>query len=120
MAAKLYKVVLALFLALAVSWQGASAASLNGSPAAQVARKCCAAGCRNCSNTACCKASTDSAYPIAPASVAFQVHLEPFISDVIVLPGFDAVAEAKPWPQNFLAASPCAIPLFQRNCSYLI
>jgi hypothetical protein len=123
MTLRLAKAALVLMLGFVLVWQGIPKASAgNGPMASHASCKCCVNGCGKCSTPVCCTKPVENHDPFAPASLPTpspnEWHaLAASASSWLTLPAL-SVDE---FPSRF-ASSPSltAVPLFQRDCCYLI
>src|SRR5258706_4874602 len=118
------KMAVVLLLGLVLALQGVFAVSARTSAGATVAQKsCCCIGCDNkhCATPACCvKRDTPSA-PVAPASLpsTSQNEFHALAVSFVSLLTLRSSAADDLLPRASSSASVTAIPLFQRDCSYL-
>jgi hypothetical protein len=92
-----------------------------GSGTSPAVKSCCH-GCRHCCNMACCAAPKAPSAPVAPAPVpsASQNELQALSTSVISLLTPPPLPSNE-YPSRFSSSVPMtAIPLFQRDCCYLI
>ena len=113
--------LLAVMLGLAGLSAGSSPFVALGNQSAQ-ARRCCGSGCGTCSALPCCARPAERHTPVSPASVpqscSRQIHalLAEFVASAAFLP-------IKPdEPPCYCSPLPRAgaVPIFQRDCSFLI
>lgn len=116
---------LVLLLGFALAWQGVFTSPARTGATPQSAKKgCCCTGCDNkhCATPACCVKGDTPSSPAAPASLPTnsqnEFHaLAASAASLHTLP----VRPAMELPAFALAsASVTAVPLFQRDCSYLL
>ncbi|MDA1272685.1 MAG: hypothetical protein O2960_01350 [Verrucomicrobia bacterium] len=119
------KMAVVLLLGFVLTWQGVFASSARQGATAQGARQsCCCTGCdhKHCATPACCVKRDAPSAPVAPASLpsASQNEFHALVASVVSMltlpsrPTGDLPACAP------LSAPVTSIPLFQRNCSYLL
>jgi len=114
-----------LLLGFVLAWQGVFAVSARTGATAQGAKKsCCCTGCDNkhCATPACCvKRDTPSA-PVAPASrpSAAQNEFHALAASVVALLALPArlIGDLPSCAPSSVSVT--GIPLFQRDCSYLL
>jgi hypothetical protein len=116
------KTTAVILLGIVLAWQSVTTVSAGmgvGGPKST----CCCSGCdsKHCSTPACCAKPADSRAPVAPASLPVSQNewlaLATTISSCLVpLPVQTDELQAR-WPAS---VSVTAIPLFQRDCCYLI
>jgi hypothetical protein len=126
MSARLNKATTA-FLAVLVSvvtvWQSVFAVSAGvATSTAPVARKCCGSKHCQCCGQACCAMPTDNRAPVTPAMPPTTSHnewqaLAPSV--ISVLPLTAPIPNDSSVP-TFLLPSMTALPIFQRDCCYLL
>src|SRR5881296_1801156 len=119
------RMAVVLLLGFVLAWQGVFASTGRVGAAAQRAkRSCCCTGCDNkhCATPACCVKRDTPSTPVTPASLPStsqnEFHaLAVSVGSVITLPARQAggLPAYSPSP-----ASVTSIPLFQRDCSYLL
>src|ERR1051326_2132435 len=126
MTSRFAKTAIGLLLGFVVAWQGVFSIpdSVVGAIAVGAKSKCCRSGCdsRHCSTPACCAKPADHRVPFAPASPPSVpknelAALAPSLASVAA--PLSLAANQRP-SRNALSASVTAIPLFQRDCCYLI
>src|SRR5437762_14198033 len=119
---KMAVVVLLVFL---LAWQDvfASLAHL-GATSQSAKRSCCCSDCDNkhCATPACCVRPNAPSAPVAPASLPStsqnEFHaLAASVVSLLVLPS--RAVDTRP-SRPFASSSVTSIPLFQRDCSYLL
>src|SRR6185295_1551327 len=114
-----------LLLGFLLAWQGAFASPARlGATSQSAKRSCCCAGCDNkhCATPACCVKPSSPSAPVAPASLPSTTQnefqgLAATLVSLIALPSRSPNELPARAPSSVLVA---AIPLFQRDCSYLI
>src|SRR5438876_216638 len=119
------KAAVVFMLGFALVWQGVFAASTGINPNAGGAKtSCCCTGCdfKHCSTPACCAKPNAPSDPVVPASLPSPTQnefhaLAASLVSLLTLPSLKA--DELPFRSSSLA-SQTAIPLFQRNCCYLI
>lgn len=119
------KLAVVLLLGFVLAWQGVLAASATtGAKAHFGKRSCCCAGCddKHCAAPACCVKREAPSTPVAPASVpsAPQKEFRALAAAVLsLLPEPSRRANELPTYAP-LSSLVTAIPLFQRDCCYLL
>ena len=125
MTTRAIKMAVVVLLGFVLAWQGVFAASATTGTNARVAKKsCCCTGCDNkhCATPACCVKRDAPSAPVAPASLPSTSQNEFHALAVAVV----SLLPLLPRPANELPAhapsssSVTAIPLFQRDCCYLL
>ena len=118
---KSLSVLLGIFLGVTTSWQGGSAAGSDFARGSAPACHCCNSYPRNCSRPACCASQPDSRAPVSPAvphlaSGSVWQALAPASLTLLTL-GPSTLSSFPLAPSPVQAA---AVPIFQRDCSFLI
>jgi hypothetical protein len=119
------KMAVVLLVGFALTWQGVFASSARIGVTTKGAKKSfCCVGCDNkhCSSQACCVKPESPSAPVAPASLpsTTQNEFQALAATLVSLftlasrPASDLPARASS------SVSVTAIPLFQRDCSYLV
>ena len=84
------------------------------------AKSCCCKG-GHCCHMACCTAPGDSSHPApVPASSGIQTELQLMVASIILMPPPPATAPNKVSSGPLRPVSLTVVPLFQRDCCYLI
>lgn len=125
MTSRMLKTAAALVLGFVLAWQGVFTVSAGvGSSARPRKSDCCCAGCdfKHCSTPVCCARPPDKPAPFAPAAVPppFSHERQALAAPVtasLSLP-FHQPDEPSAVPSS--RARFAAVPIFQRDCSYLI
>jgi hypothetical protein len=119
------KLAVVLVLGVVLAWQGVFALPGRvGATTPGATKSCCCTGCDNkhCATPACCvKRDTPSA-PVAPASLpsSSQNEFHALAASVVLLLALPSrAADELPAPA-LSSSSVTSIPLFQRDCSYLL
>jgi hypothetical protein len=113
--------LLAILIAVVTSWQGFSLAPTATSPVPMVC-KCCGGKHGKCQTPACCARPADNHAPFAPASLPTPSQnewhaLAASTGFLLMLP----LPSSNDLPATtILPASFTALPIFQRDCCYLI
>jgi hypothetical protein len=122
MLARLSKIAAVMVIGLALVSQGLALSTAPISAAQQAAVTCCATGCSKCGSTSCCAASSENRAPAAPATErgasqelqALAVTFPKLLTlDAPPLHNFST-------PAASAALTDGTVPIFQRNCSFLI
>jgi len=121
MALRLGKTAVVVWLGFVLAWQGFTAASVSsGAMPAAGSDSCCRSSCDECA-PACCGRPTQPSSPYTPAPARSSSHNE---LQAIALPFAATLALYLPSSVEFsFGPSPspvAAVPLFKRDCSYLI
>jgi len=120
------KAAIVFMLGFVLAWQGDFAAptGANANANARAAKtSCCCTGCdfKHCSTPACCAKPYAPAAPVAPALPSpSQNEWQALAASVVPLQPLPSSSsdELPPWVAS--PASLTAIPLFQRDCRYLL
>ncbi|MBI3870452.1 MAG: hypothetical protein HY299_18140 [Verrucomicrobia bacterium] len=119
------KLPLVLVLGFTLAWQGVFASTSRvGATTRRAMRSCCCAGCdnRHCATPACCVKRDTPSVPLAPASLpsASQNEFHALAVSVVALITLPSrqVGDLPACASSI--ASVTSIPLFQRDCSYLL
>jgi hypothetical protein len=118
MALKLTRLVIALVLGLIL----AAHPFVTVSATSPAAKSCCCKGAHCCCDMACCVAPNAPSAPATPAPVpsTSQNELQVMAIPVVTLLTFPS-PPANKYPWRFSSsASMAAVPLFQRDCCYLV
>ena len=122
MTSRFVKTAAVILLGLVLAWQSVPTVSTGlgvGAPKAS----CCCSGCdfKHCATPACCAKPCDNRAPVTPASLPISQNewlvLATTISSSLIQPRLQADELHANWPTS---ASVTAVPLFQRDCCYLI
>lgn len=123
MKSSLIKIPVIVLLAFLLSWQGIVAMPMSPAAAAAEAscNKCCSPETGACAMPSCCSTQSKSTEPVpATSSSALQTDLLALIQST----GFFVVQQAMTERSLSLFSQPVilatGIPIFQRNCSYLL
>jgi hypothetical protein len=122
MALKLTRIVIALLLGLVLAARPVAALSPLAATAQTPAANSCCADCEHCQTPECCAKPDAPSVPVAPVSIPspsqneLQALAMPAIS-ILTLPSSLAHEHSSRFS---LPASMTAVPLFQRDCCYLI
>ena len=119
------KMAVVLVLGFVLAWQGVFTASADtGANARRAMMSCCGPRCdsKHCSTPACCVRPDAPSAPVTPAALSStsQNKLQALVVSVISLPAFPLRSPEELPSRQVLSASMTAIPLFQRDCCYLI
>lgn len=118
------KVAITLLLAFVVAWQAFFTAVAAGGNAPAAGLGCCCTGCdfKHCSTPACCARPADDRTASAPASAPSRPSNEwqALIPSVIALLALPIHPVDEPLAVPSLLRWSAAVPIFQRDCSYLI
>jgi hypothetical protein len=119
MGVKLTKMTVALLLGILLAV--APTVATLAAPSAPAVKSCCCHG-NHCCHMACCAAPKGPAAPVAPAPVpsTSQTDLQALSASIISTLTLPPVVQKSFSPQYSSTLSMTAIPLFQRDCSYLI
>ncbi|SRR6266568_813094 len=121
MRARPVKTPVLLLVGVALIWQSIFTAFAGRTPVvARAGCKCCESGCANYPTPACCAKPALPSVPLAPASARSRAQNQWQVLAVSaaasVVPGPQV---ADPSPAASLFIEPKAVPIFQRDCSYL-
>jgi hypothetical protein len=119
------KMVVVLLVGFALAWQGVFATSARIGVATKDAKKsCCRTGCdsKHCSTPACCVKPESPAAPVAPASLpsTTQNEFQALAATLVSLFTLSSRPASELPARDSSSVSVTAIPLFQRDCSYLV
>jgi len=83
---------------------------------------CCQSGPANCATPTCCTAPTNESRPVSPASEPSRAPLEAkaLVGSATVVLNVALAASDKVFPPATFLLPVRALPIFQRDCSYLI
>src|SRR5437870_5693536 len=125
MTSRFVKTAVVILLGFVLVWQSVPTVSAGtGANVSGARSSCCCSGCdsRHCSTPACCAKPADDRTPFAPASLPTPSQnerhaLAASVSSWLTLPS--SPAHELP-SQSVSSAAITAVPLFQRDCCYLI
>jgi hypothetical protein len=125
MTLRFVKASVVLLLGFILAGQGVFMAAAGNSPTgvSHAGCKCCKSGTMKCSMAVCCAGPVRPSAPIGPAPLPASSQNEwhalatSATSSVLTPPSF-STHEFRSYSPSFAAAT--AVPLFRRNCSYLI
>jgi hypothetical protein len=122
MCARLAKLIAVLLTGLALVCQGFALSTAPVAAAHEAAATCCAKGCTSCGSTSCCAAPADHRAPSAPAPQRSALEeLQSIAPPAQTLFSLHAPAVPEFFPPAALPAiQDGTVPIFQRNCSFLI
>jgi len=114
-------VLMALFFVSTVGWEGGSSLAVQPLPSSAPICQCCNADGSNCATPACCARPSNSGAPAAPVAprCAFGGERYVIVTAGQTLLPLEALAVKQP-PVRPSPIQVGAIPIFQRDCSYLI
>ncbi|MBI1176296.1 hypothetical protein GC207_02530 [bacterium] len=126
MTTRLAKTVLVILLGFLLAWHGVFAMSARAGNLPSAAHnpncECCKSGCGKCTTPVCCTKPAENREPFAPASLPTTSQnewhaLAASVSSWVTLPSIPVVEFPSP---GVPSAPVTVIPLFQRDCCYLI
>jgi hypothetical protein len=121
MTARIAKTAVLLVAAFTFALQGLSPFSIVPASSAAPAQSCCSSGCGHCGSTACCARPADNRAPVTPAVPRCASSQE----WLAIAPAPTRLLTLSRSPLNDLSQAPApiqagAVPIFQRNCSFLL
>src|SRR6185369_3035573 len=119
------KMAVVLLVGFVLAWQGVFASSARLGVTTEGAKKsCCRTGCDNkhCSTPACCVKPESPSAPVAPASLpsTIQNQFQALAATLVSLFTLSSRPASELPARAPSSVSVTAIPLFQRDCSYLV
>ena len=114
-----------LLLGFVLAWQGVFASSARiGATTKSTKKSCCCTGCDNkhCATPTCCVKPESPSAPVAPASLpsTTQNEFQALAATLVSLLALPSRAASELPARAPSSVSVTAIPLFQRDCSYLL
>src|SRR5712675_901820 len=125
MTSRPFKMAVVLLLGFVLAWQGVFASPVRlGATTQSVKRSCCCTGCDNkhCATPACCAKRDTPTAPVTPASLPSTSlnELQALAASVVALIALPSRAADKLPARAAVSSSVTSIPLFRRDCSYLL
>src|SRR5215831_13725459 len=121
MPTRIAKIAAAFLVGLGLAWAGIAPSVPVSVAGAQVAMACCAGGCGKCGSVACCTGPENRA-PARPASLPWTQanHWQALAPVLCLLPTPRQIAFDLSLSAASSASQDGSVPIFQRNCSFLI
>lgn len=119
MKVNLARLPIVLLLGFVLVWQTIAAAG-NSSVQREV-RKCCVAHCPRCTTErACCEQGSQPSSPVAAVPAPAMVGFQALLAVTKIFADVPSISTFLPSEKGNSSASSSAVPLFQRNCIFLI
>src|SRR6266704_2149194 len=118
---KSLSVLLALFFSIMAGWQGASSLANPAAADSPPSCHCCNSDRSNCATPVCCSRPADSRAPVTPAAPRLALAHD---SQLIAAPSLCVFTLPRSTAQApttaFSSLQVGAVPIFQRDCSFLL